>query len=433
MASRYFRGDAPKVAKVYTLTVAGSPVATDTITIAFKDAASGNTVRSLTYTLVGSDLDVISAALTALINDSAYEEVKEFAATDETGGIVTITQLDQYKGETAFIEVSDTGTVTASITTTTASSGPGDWSLAENWVGGSTPTSSDDLYLDGLPYNVTDMLEAFSQVLSVRIVNCKRIGRELHNGRYREYRPRFLKSIMSKLYINSPESDLLRIDLGTITGSAIEVIVDDLATDGFEEGMEALCLKCAGSVGFNLTVNRGSVGIAAYEGETAKVPSIVQGFRDSPSDSHIRCGIGATLTNVYRTGGSFRFASALTLLEQREQAGEAVYAGNTATLATVTLFAGSLVMMPIGTDCQLTNVTIGKDCTLDLSKCAYPVRCPNPIICYEGANIIDPFDRLAIAVPADGSPDPFISITPAGCSLEDVNIIRKTGKTYNKV
>jgi hypothetical protein len=428
MAARYFRGDAPAVAKVYTITAAGVPVAGDTITISFKDAAGGNVVRSHTYTLTDGLLATISAALAAMINNSVYEEVLEVAATDSGAGVVVLTQIDQYKGETLFVEVSKTGTVTIAIATTTASSGPGDWNLATNWVGGVAAGAADDPYLDGLPYDITDSLASIAQVLSTRIINCKNIGRPLHNGRYREWRPRYLAALMSKLYINSPESDLLRIDLLALA-SVVEVIVDDIAINGSEEGMEALCLKCSGANGFNLTVNRGSVGVAAFEGETAKVPSIIQNYRDSPSDTHIRCGLGATLTNVYRSGGSFIWGTALTTFEQREQAGEAIFNGGAVTIANVNLFAGSLVMLPTATTSVLTNIIVGSGCVLDLSKCSYPVQCPNSIVAYKDAEIIDPFDRLQTLV---GS-TPTITIQPAGCNLADIKIVRKTNKSYTGV
>jgi len=437
MADKLLRADAVAVAKVFTITISGTLTAGDTITLTLKDAVSGGaTVRSLTYTLPASPtLDIVSAGIAAKVTDAPEEEWRELTAVDvgSASGQVTLTQVSTYAGMPIFVEISDSsGSLTSAISTTTASSSPSDFGLAANWVGGSGPGTSDNIFLDTLANDVLWNLDAYSQVAIARIVNTKNIGLPLHNGRYREYRPRYLKALMSSLYINSPDANLLRIDLAALA-SVVEVIVDSVAVEGEEDGLEALCLKCSGSNGFNLTVNRGSVGVAAYESETAKVPTIVQNYRDNPSDTVIRCGKGATLTNVYRTGGEFHFASALTLLEQREKAGDAIFTGVGVTLATVTIYAGSLIMRPTATDPILTNITIGSDCELNLAGCAYPVKSPNTIIAHRGARIIDPFDRLCLALPTDGSPDPSIAVQPVGCNLEDVTIVRKTGKTYLKM
>ena len=158
-----------------------------------------------------------------------------------------------------------------------------------------------------------------------------------------------------------------------------------------------------------------------------------QAFTDNASDTNVVCGPGATLTNVYRSGGKFDFCTALTILEQREQAGDAVFRGGGVTLGTVTLYSGSLILRPTADNTELTNIVLGPGTVLDLSKCMFSVRCPNPVVMYKDAQLIDPFDRLATATPTDGSPDPLINITPAGCATADLKLTRKSGKTGTRI
>lgn len=430
MADKFLRGDAPVVAKVFTITAGGSPTAGDTITVNLIDETSA-VVRTHTYTVPATPtLSMISAGIAAMLQASPYAEFAELSPSDSTGGVVLLTQLSQYAGANEYISVSKTGTVTISVSTSTASSSPSDFGLAANWTGASTPGTSDNAYIDGMLVDLLYNLGAFSQVALLKITNSKKIGLPLNNGRYREWRARYLKAIFSSCYIDCPESNLIRLDGGSPSAVG-ELIVNAVGANGYENGVPSLCFKSAGSYGYNVTINKGSMGIAVFAGETAVVPLIRQSYTDSASDTQVVCGTGASLTNVYRSGGKFDFASALTLLEQREQAGIAIFRGGAVTLATITLYAGSLTMLPTAANAEITNLIIGPDCKLDMTKCMFPVRCPNAITMFANAELNDPFGRLAIATPTDGSPNAKITITKSGCDESQLKITRPIGTTMS--
>lgn len=435
MATKIFRGDLPEVTKVVLLSVSGTLTANATYTVSLKDEA-GNTVRSVVYTSdSGPTAAEISAGITAAIEAAAYTEFDDFIVTDNEDGTVTITQNENTaNGLTLTFTLATSGSATVAVTTPTASSSPEDWSLTGNWSGGALPNVSgaDDVYISNMRENISCGLAAVPLVTNVVIENARRIGGLEYRNGYREYREKYLAMKFAQMIINSPESDMIRIN-GLTMNALAQLIVNDATTNKIDNVLEPIQFICAGSAGCAVTLNKGSMGIAIYPGETAKIPTIRQNYTTSAGDTWLRCGSGVDLDNVYRTGGDFEFASALALLDQRDQAGVATFRGGGVDLDEVAIYAGSLVMIPTADDTELTSIVLGPRAKLDLSKCSFSVRCPATVIMYEEAELIDPYNRLATATPTDMSPDPKISVTPMGCTSAKLKITRGIGSVIEKI
>ena len=67
-----------------------------------------------------------------------------------------------------------------------------------------------------------------------------------------------------------------------------------------------------------LSVSKGSVGVAWYAGETATVATLSVGYRTNQAgDATVVMGAGCTLTTINQSGGSLETSSAVTTMNQR--------------------------------------------------------------------------------------------------------------------
>jgi hypothetical protein len=142
MATVRFRGDAPAVAQVNTVTPAS--------------VTSGNTFtctinsKAITVTATAATVANVTGLMTTAINASDIAEFEEITATDSTTH-VTLTANTAGK---PFTQTSSSATGSGSAghsfttSTTTSSSGPNHWGTAANWSGGAVPVNSDDVYIE---------------------------------------------------------------------------------------------------------------------------------------------------------------------------------------------------------------------------------------------------------------------------------------------
>lgn len=380
MGTVYWRGNAASVAQVDTLTPVADNSATYTATIGSK---------TVTYTADSStSVAEITAGLVAAWNASTEPEFQEITATDST---THVTLTADTAGKPFTVSGSATGSGQLNQATTTANSGPNDWSVAKNWDTGAVPVDGDDVVIG--PGSVS-ILYGLSQSgidltsLTISASYTGTIGLPDYNGRYREYRTTYLTlgtaTTVDVGLGDGPGSGRIRLHLGT---NAATVRVWRLGSSQ-DQGLPALQLQ--GSNASNaLHVYQGTVGLAANPGETANFPTINVGFTNSQAtDASIKGGAGlSAVTTVTQSGGVVDLTSNVTTWHLR--GGEAWLRG-TATLTTMNADEGTFYDASSGT---LTTLNVGSDVVYDRSK---DLRSKTVSNCYagDGATILDPFKTI---------------------------------------
>lgn len=316
MANVTWRGDAPAVAQVDTLTVGGTIEVGDVFTVTINGKAVSISASTTSVTTTATEI------YTALIA-STIPEFLEISWANPSAGVITATANEAGKPFTLTATTTEAGGGAADAQTfvrsaTTASSGPNDWSIAANWSGAAIPANGDNVYIQNSNVPILYGLSQSGVTLASLNVDASfqnggRIGLPRHTGLYWEYRPTYLAIGATAINIGAGEgngSDRIKID----TGSVQTTLSVYKTGAGAEEGIEALLWK--GTHASNLVqILRGSVGGAVFGGETATVATLRTGYlTDRAGDSMVRCGSGTTLTTLEQEGGRLTVNSAFTTL-----------------------------------------------------------------------------------------------------------------------
>ncbi|MGQ0637325.1 MAG: hypothetical protein ACT4QC_22180 [Planctomycetaceae bacterium] len=311
MATRRWRGDAPKIAQVNTLTVAGTAANGQIYSVTING-------KAVSYTANGSDTNnSIAAALKASLAASTIPEFAEITWTVATN-VVTATARTTGKPFTNTSAATGTGTLTTSVAT--ANSGPNVVSLAANWEGAAVPADGDDVVFDSGASDVLYDLDQNAVTPASILVDTGFRGKiglpELNAddavNTYAEYREKYLR------YGNSGDAQTVtltvkggagRIKLNTGTAQAAWNISD--SAPALEDGVPAVLLKGTHSANA-LNVSKGDVGVALFAGETATLAVVNVGYRTNRAgDARARLGAGVSLANaaIVQTGGSLELNS----------------------------------------------------------------------------------------------------------------------------
>ncbi len=176
----------------------GAQAVAQVTTITFSAYTSGQTYtvvingKSVSYTAAASTAADVSSGLQAAIAASGGAEFSTMTASGTTSLILT----SNNPGEPTTITASATGGITATVTATTAATGPNHFDNANNWIGGALPSAGDDLVFEDSSYGVLYALEDTDNYGDITIDSTftGEIGLPVQNATgYREYRPRFLK------------------------------------------------------------------------------------------------------------------------------------------------------------------------------------------------------------------------------------------------
>lgn len=183
MATKRWIGGAAAVAQVTTITYS-----TINTGVTYSVICNGKTLSFLSTTSTAADIYAgVAAAVTAA--GTSFPEFKDFTATSSAAGLVLT-------GVTAGMPFTVTASATsgsATVTETTAATGPNHFNAATNWEGGSAPSAADDLELDLSIYPILYALTPGANYASITITAVGQIGLPTVNSRgYREYRTRFL-------------------------------------------------------------------------------------------------------------------------------------------------------------------------------------------------------------------------------------------------
>jgi len=137
MATIEFSGKAQAVAQVETITIGGSPVVDDTVSVIINN-------KTVTYTVVTATVAAVCMGLADALSNAVDPEFAELTweatATTVVGTAVTA-------GVPHTITVAEVGSCTIARATTIEATGPNHVDNADNWVGGVAPVAGDSIVL----------------------------------------------------------------------------------------------------------------------------------------------------------------------------------------------------------------------------------------------------------------------------------------------
>lgn len=308
MATRSYTGNAPLRAQVDRLTPGGTIEASDL----FKVTINGKTVS---VAAGGTTVAAVTAALAAALAAETAAEFQEITWADATTH-VSATANEAGKPFTLTLATTESNGAAAdgqtfTLTHPTPNSSPSDLGDAGNWSSGTLPVDGDTIVFDLSNVSIQWRLDALADVTPaatyVRPGFNGDAGLAQHNGSYNEYRPTAVTLAGGPLYVDCP-SNLLRFDLGGASG--------DVTVNGTGQSSTTPALLLRGVSG-TVAINRGSVGIAFYPGETASLDLKIGYQQSVESDAQVVCGIGCTLGAVEKSGGTLVVRSATTSLVSR--------------------------------------------------------------------------------------------------------------------
>ncbi len=300
MSTVLWRGDAPAVAQVNTLTV-GSVSSGIVYTITING-------KSIGYTTGGGDTatTVAAALLALLIAQGAPPEFKEITWSNPGAGVLVATAVYPGTPFTLAAAATSTGTFTGS-TPSTASSGPADASVGANYSTGGLPGNGDDLVFSASANSCVFGLSALSALtlnsLSIDQSFTGKIGLARNNpAGYVEYRPQYLQVGATTITIgNGPGNGSGRIKIDNLAvQTTVNVFNSGQASD---PGVKTILWK--GTHAANVVnISKGSFAAGYLEGDSATIATLRQGFQTNQNgDVDCLLGPGCTLSTINKTGG----------------------------------------------------------------------------------------------------------------------------------
>lgn len=334
MATKYWLGTADAVAQVHTASIdsVDATPANNTFTV---------TIGGVAISQVGdTDVATTATALVALLNASTHPYFSAITWTNPSAGNIVGTA--DTAGVPFVAALTETGAGTGAVTdfaSTTASSGPNDWSTAANWSDGSIPANSDSVIIAntgvsicwGLAQSSVSLTslridKTFTGVIGLRYsaFATSSDGATVNSAKT-EYRDHYLAIGTSALDIGQ------HFDAGTATGSGrIKINLGSVASQATvhdtrsttEDGNLPAVRLLANSASTDVYVRQapGGVGIAADEpGETSTVGDI--NISEDGTSAIVHAGPGTTLTNWIQSGGNCTLEAAATVTKVDADAG----------------------------------------------------------------------------------------------------------------
>jgi len=397
--------------EIQTITLTGSPHG-GTATLTY----SGQTTGALAYNAAAA---TIQTALEALSNLAPGDVVCTggpwpAAVTLTFGATLAATDVAALTGTPSLNNgaVSETSINPIIYPTTTENSGPNDILVAANWSDETLPVAGDTVVFDQGSSPALYHLDQLPSGLAAFYHYARYTGRiglpeqnTSFSESYYEFRPQYL-------VVDAPIIDIGigdgngsgRMKIKGVVGTAPTVNVHKTDT-GLDEGIESLLLVLPNTSSV-VNVNRGSVGIAIYPGETSTVPTLRVGFVENVNgDSFVRSGPGVTLTTIEQSGGKLTTQSNFVTLNMT--AGELVHITGTAT--TLNIDGGAVRYNSSGT---CTTANVGSGGVLDFQRDLRGRTVTNASM-NEKASMLDPHGTVIFTNGVD-----FVRCTPADCVFE---------------
>lgn len=190
MATNVFRGGAPAVAKVVTVTPANVEIGDVFNLILTMDDATTVTV---TFTATATTVANVTAGLVAAWNASGASEVQRITAADATTALTLTADTSgvPFALTTSTTDGGGANTQTLTAVVTTASSGPNDVNVAGNWSLGTVPAAGEDVEIGAAAPAVLYSLGTLSGTALGSF--CRRTGHSAAVGRYEDGRLYYLQ------------------------------------------------------------------------------------------------------------------------------------------------------------------------------------------------------------------------------------------------
>jgi hypothetical protein len=344
MAMVRFRGDAVPVAQETHVTPANVGIGD-----AFYLTING---RSVSFVATAATVAHVTAGLANAWNGTGLAEFLEATAIDRGTHLELKADVAgrpfEVNASTTDGDAADTQTL--AVTTVVSSAGPQHWDTASNWSTGTVPADGDDVVLENssgeLLYGLDQSAVTLASLTIQRSYSGK-IGLPVNNPNgYVEYRPSYLKIGATNVLVGTgigPGSSRLKIDTGT---AATSVSVSHTAAP--ESGGAGVAILWKGTHATNqLTVIKGTVGVALMAGESATLAQLRVGQADQPaSDAVVLVGGGVTLAAVQQVNGICTTRSGVTSVQLH--AGEFGLVGD-AACTTLNVYGGALRCYSTGT------------------------------------------------------------------------------------
>ncbi len=406
MATIVWQGGAASIAQVDTVQITGYDAGTT-----YKLTVGDKTV-SVTGT---TDADGTAAALSAAWNLSTEPEVAEITATVATD---TVTLTSDTPGTSHIVTSSVAGAAgtIGAVTESVPNSGPNDVAVLTNYSSNTLPGPGDDLVCEhssvDMLYNL-DALTGNIDGFTAKSTFTGGVGLPRNNALgYVEYLPTALElgTSINNIDIGSGTgvgdgSGIMNLAVGNLT-AALDVNISKTANSATPGVPAVLLTTGTQSDVTTINVNRGTVGIAFYAGETAVVDVLKIGFIESvSSDSGVIVSDGVTLTTLDVSGGVSECRANIATLNKT--GGTLTIAGS-ATLGAGNLFGGIVYYTSVGT---YTTIHNNGGSTLDFRRDARS-RTGTFTFVYQGSFTYDP----------DETVDFTNDIDLVQCGIEDITL-----------
>lgn len=394
MADPRWTGAALAVAQVETITVGGTVEAGDLFDVVVNTKIARTSATTTSTSTTAADIDTTLDGL----DEDLYPEFTEFTS-DDSGSTVVLTGTEEGRSFTVTVATYESNggaadAQTIGTSTTTAASGPHHWDSASNWNTAAAPADADNIYIDNTDAAILygldqSAIEPTLLFIAQSFTGTIGLPKVNEDGGYPEYRSDYLTIGPTTCIIGrGPGSGSGRIKINFGTDQT-DCTVENSGSR-LESDLEAVLLK--GTHVSNVLTVRGnaSVGVAVFGGETAVLATLTVSEQAS-----VRLGVGVTLTTINVYGGTLQVNSAIggtiTIL------GGTVAINGTATVAQLTIRGGTVNYNSTGTISG--NTVLSGDSVLDFSGGTGAVTVSNPIE-LQGPNcrINDPFKRVASLV-----------------------------------
>lgn len=401
VATKRRRSDAAEFTESQTITVGGTWLNGDTITVTINGKDLILTVgATVSTTAIATDLaatwngDAIADSNFTRNNTGNLIPEANLVTASVVGSVVSLTYDAAGTPFTVSIAKSSaSGTVT--LATSVAATGPKFWNNADNWTTNAVPVSTDDIWIENDDQDILYALDQNSVVLTSLNILASYLGNlglrdQSELADYFEYLETYLRISATTLNIGEGPgqgSPRLRIDVGANV-CTVNVSLTGSAPDA---GIPALLWKGT-NVGNVANIRKGDVGIAWLPGETSIVDKLRVGFIDNKEgDATVRCGSGLTLTTLDQIGGNVTLNAGLTTANITA----GILAVRAGAVTTINGDGGTIYWDGTGT---ITTLKLGEGCELNASRDQRPFTITNCTLS-RGAIIRDPFRRITFANP----------------------------------
>lgn len=295
----------------------------------------GNTA-AITYTVVNPPDTTTTLVATGFItawNASLNPLIAQFTASQSSGQVILTADT---AGIPATFSTSGTGTWSGTGNTTSCV-GNSDYATTANWALDAVPASTNDvLFLAGSVSAKYSLNQSAVDIADFRVFK----GCSSQFGRFDKGLGHYLR-IDPDLFRYEGNGTLAMFDIGSANISPYIAAYGSPSATGYHT------VYIKGSNIATLTINKGNVGIAPLDADTATVATLNVGYDSTlATDSTVTVGSGVTLTTLNQTGGTVYLNCAATTVTN--SASTTLYTSGSGAITTLNAY-GTCYLNSTGT------------------------------------------------------------------------------------